>query len=55
MKSIRQNIVRLAFSLVVLGGMSLSLAACNTTEGAGKDIKNTGSAIQHSAENNKPQ
>ena len=55
MKSISQNIVRLAFSLVVLGGISLSLVACNTTEGAGKDIRNTGSTIQHSAEDNKPQ
>jgi predicted small secreted protein len=55
MKIIGLNIARLAFGLVVLGGMSLSLAACNTTEGAGKDIKATGNAIQKSAEENKPQ
>lgn len=54
MKSISHNIVRFALCLTVLGGMSLSLAACNTTEGAGKDIKATGSAIQHSAEDAKP-
>jgi predicted small secreted protein len=41
--------------LVMLGGLSLSLAACNTTEGVGKDVKATGSAIQHSAQDNKPQ
>ncbi len=55
MKIISQNMIRLALSFIVLGGMSLSLAACNTTEGAGKDIRNTGSAIQHSAQENKPQ
>jgi predicted small secreted protein len=54
MKSITQNIVRLALCATVLGGIGLSLAACNTTEGAGKDIKATGSAIQHSAEDAKP-
>ena len=53
--SISQNIVRFAVCLAVLGGLSLSLVACNTTEGAGKDIKATGQAIQNTADQAKPQ
>jgi predicted small secreted protein len=36
----------LAFSFVVAG--------CNTVEGAGKDIKATGQAVEKAAEKNKP-
>lgn len=43
--------------LVVLGavgcGIALSLAACNTVEGIGKDVKKAGSAIEGSANKNK--
>jgi predicted small secreted protein len=38
----------------LLSGLSFALAACNTTEGAGKDIKNTGQAIENTADENKP-
>jgi len=31
-----------------------SLAACNTVEGAGKDVKATGSAVEKAAEDAKP-
>ena len=34
-------------TLLVLGGVSLS--ACNTIEGAGQDIENTGEAVQDAA------
>jgi predicted small secreted protein len=32
---------------------AVALSACNTTAGAGKDIKNTGAAIEKSANDNK--
>ncbi|HTH97101.1 MAG TPA: entericidin A/B family lipoprotein [Stellaceae bacterium] len=49
------KIARLTFCLAVLAGMTVSLGACNTTEGFGKDVQNTGSSIKHSAQDNKPQ
>ena len=33
-------------ALLTAAGVALSLAACNTVEGAGKDIKATGKAIE---------
>ena len=41
--------VLLALSCIVLG-----LAACNTVEGAGKDVKATGAAIEKAADSAKP-
>jgi entericidin B len=38
------------FSLVAV---TFALAACNTVEGAGKDIKATGTAIEKAADQNK--
>ena len=52
---IRRTLGWLAFALVVLGPLALPLTACNTTEGAGKDISNTGHAISNTAEQAKPQ
>ena len=41
--------------LVILLGMSvLSLTACNTVAGAGKDVKATGQAVEKAAEDAKP-
>jgi len=41
--------------LIALLGMSvLSLAACNTVEGAGKDVKATGQAVENAAKDSKP-
>jgi len=37
-----------------LFGIASTLAACNTTAGAGKDISNTGKAITKAAEESKP-
>ena len=41
--------------LIALLGMSvLSLTACNTVEGAGKDVKATGQAVENAAKDSKP-
>jgi predicted small secreted protein len=41
--------------LAILLGMSLvSLTACNTVSGAGKDVKATGQAVEKAAEDAKP-
>ncbi len=44
-------------SLTVLGLLALGpvLSACNTTAGAGKDISNTGRAIENTAKKATPQ
>jgi entericidin B len=39
--------------LLILTGMTLALAACNTVEGAGKDTKAAGQSIENAADNNK--
>lgn len=36
--------------LVVIAGASLTLAACNTTAGAGRDIQSAGRGIEGAAE-----
>jgi predicted small secreted protein len=38
----------------VLAALTLSLAACNTTEGVGKDVKSAGKAIQDTANDARP-
>jgi len=41
--------------LIALLGLSVaSLSACNTVEGAGKDVKATGQAIENTAKEAKP-
>jgi predicted small secreted protein len=44
----RGLVLCIAATAIVLG-----FAACNTVSGAGKDIKSTGKAIEHTAEDNK--
>ena len=46
-------LMRLA-ALLVLVGFGVVVAGCNTIEGAGKDIKAAGGAIEKSAEKTKP-
>ena len=41
-------------ALMALAGLALGLAACNTVEGAGKDVKATGNAIEKAADGAKP-
>ncbi len=48
----KKNLVPLAATL--LAALTLSLAACNTVEGVGKDVKSTGRAIEHSANDARP-
>lgn len=43
-----------AFLVILLGGSVLSLTACNTVAGAGKDVKATGQAVEKAAEDAKP-
>jgi predicted small secreted protein len=37
-------------ALLALAGLTVAAAGCNTVEGAGKDIKAGGAAIERSAE-----
>jgi len=39
--------------MMLLAGTVSLLSACNTVEGAGKDIKRSGQAIENSADRNK--
>jgi predicted small secreted protein len=41
-------------ALLALTAVAVGLAACNTVEGAGKDIKATGNAIEKAADSAKP-
>jgi predicted small secreted protein len=41
---------RSAILLAVLGLISFAMVACNTVEGAGKDIEATGEAIEDAAD-----
>ena len=40
--------------IALLGAGVLLLAGCNTVEGAGKDVKATGGAIEKAADSAKP-
>jgi entericidin B len=40
-------------ALALLAGMIVSVTACNTVEGAGKDVKATGQAIENAADKRK--
>ena len=40
--------------ILALAGVALGLAACNTVEGVGKDVKATGTAIEKAADQSKP-
>jgi predicted small secreted protein len=42
-----------ALAFIVLTGAAALLSACNTTEGAGKDIAAGGRAIERAADRNK--
>ena len=41
-------------ALVALAGLTVGLAACNTVEGVGKDVKATGGAVEKAADQAKP-
>jgi predicted small secreted protein len=50
----RKTLASALLSLFVLSGAAAILSACNTTEGAGKDMSAAGNALSNSAERNKP-
>ena len=41
-------------ALAVMAGIAIGIAACNTVEGAGKDVKAAGQGIEKAAEKTKP-
>ena len=43
-----------AMMIILLGMFGVSLSACNTVEGAGKDVKATGQAVEKAADQAKP-
>ena len=49
---VRRTPLVLLLALAALAGAA-ALTACNTTEGAGKDIKSVGKGIEESAHDNK--
>lgn len=44
----KNSFAKIAFVMLLLIGTA-SLTACNTVEGAGQDIENTGEAVQDAA------
>ena len=49
-----QSTLRAVLIVAALAPVAISLAACNTTAGAGKDISATGHAITNTADDSKP-
>ena len=43
-----------AIMLALIGFSVLALSACNTVEGAGKDVKASGQAVENAAKDAKP-
>jgi entericidin B len=48
-----RKIIMTLLTVLALAGAASALSACNTTAGAGKDIKAAGQAINESAEEHK--
>ncbi len=47
------SVKRRLLTALLLLGLAGAVQACNTVEGAGKDVKNAGQGIENSAERNK--
>lgn len=43
-----------ALMIALIGVFAVTLSACNTVEGAGKDVKATGQAVENAAKDAKP-
>jgi predicted small secreted protein len=43
-----------ALMIALIGVFAVTLSACNTVEGAGKDVKATGQAVENVAKDAKP-
>lgn len=50
LNGLRRNGRKALLALVITTFSAAALSACNTVEGAGEDIENTGEAIQDGAE-----
>lgn len=46
--------MKAALLMALIGLSVLSLSACNTIEGVGKDVKATGQAVENAAKSAKP-
>lgn len=46
----RRTLAFACMSLLVLVGASTVLSACNTTKGLGRDVSNTGRAVERAAD-----
>ncbi|HEV2678254.1 MAG TPA: entericidin A/B family lipoprotein [Aliidongia sp.] len=53
--TLKDRAAKALLTLVLLGSLGSTLAACNTTAGAGQDISNTGHVITKAADKNMPQ
>ncbi len=49
-KSLRSRAATVLLALSVLGGLGMTVTACNTTAGAGEDVSATGHAVTNTAE-----
>lgn len=49
----RKSFVKAMMAMLIVASAGAALSACNTTEGAGKDMSAAGQAISNSAEKNK--
>jgi predicted small secreted protein len=54
MATVKTLNLRTVLGLTAMGSLLLSLAACNTTEGLGRDVSATGRAVSNTAEKAKP-
>jgi len=52
-QSARKSATRTMALIAGAAVLAMALSACNTVEGAGRDIKSTGKAIEKSADDNK--
>ena len=43
-----------AILMALIGVSVMALSACNTVEGAGKDVKASGQAVENAAKDSKP-
>jgi len=46
----RRRATTILLTILVLGGVGMTVSACNTTAGAGQDLSATGHAVTNSAE-----
>lgn len=47
---LRRRAATILLTILVLGGVGMTVSACNTTAGAGQDLSATGHAVTNSAE-----